>query len=783
MAATQFKDNAILAGALGYAERGWQVLPIEPGTKRPLGTLVPHGVSEATSDPVTISRWWGLRPDASVGIRTGGGLVVVDVDPQHGGDDTWGSLEVKLGLPRSPTANTPQGGFHAYYEAPPGVTIRNSAGKLGPGVDVRADGGYVVAPPSSGPDGRRGYAWEPGLAPDDVPLPQLPGWLIDLLMAPDRPRTDRTIREGNRNSTLTSMAGAMRRRGMSAAAIEAALVVENQEHCHPRLGDPEVHEIAISVARYAPAVARSQPDGAQDHRADAEPGGTPWPPRKDLPKPEPTPQLPAELVPGPWCPWLVDAAERAKLPLEYLAAPAIVAAGNVIGRQLAIRPNQFDDFLVVANLWGAIVGPSGDMKTQAIAEGTRPAVALAYEATCAYEQEVKENVSALERIELEMKAIKDRLRLAAKAGKTGAMDDAEDELRTKHDEAAKLAVVERRYLTQDSTVAKLGELLRDNPRGLLVLRDELTGLLRMMDQPGHEGDREFFLEGWNGTNAYTFDRIGRGTIHIPALCLGLFGGIQPGKLRRYVTEAVLGGWGADGLLQRLQILVWPDALPPWQRPHRWPNGEARARAIECFRGLDCLDPGTLSADRPAYGLPFLTFAPDGQELYDAFRDKLEGHLRGGTYSDAPAFASHLAKYRSLLPALALTFHLIEIVGGGAAGPVCFEATQLAAAWVEFLERHARKVYSDELDLGAGAAAALADRIEKGQIPDHSSTRDLYRHGWTGLTDPERVRAGLTVLVGVGWVRIVDVVDPAGGRPSEVIRLHPELRVNGGGQEA
>lgn len=115
---------------------------------------------------------------------------------------------------------------------------------------------------------------------------------------------------------------------------------------------------------------------------------------------------------------------------------------------------------------------------------------------------------------------------------------------------AEATVTEQRYLTQDATTEKLGELLRDNPRGLLLSRDELAGWLSTLERPGREGEREFYLEAWDGSGEYTFDRIGRGTVHIPALTLSVLGGIQPGKLARYLDEALDGGGGADGLLQR-----------------------------------------------------------------------------------------------------------------------------------------------------------------------------------------------------------------------------------------
>ncbi len=120
---------------------------------------------------------------------------------------------------------------------------------------------------------------------------------------------------------------------------------------------------------------------------------------------------------------------------------------------------------------------------------------------------------------------------------------------------------ERRYSTNDSTVEKLGELLADNPNGLLVFRDELSGWLKSMDRDGHESDRSFYLEAWAGNGDFTYDRIGRGTIQIEAACVSVLGGIQPGPLSEYVVSASRNGRGADGLLQRFPITGVPRRSP------------------------------------------------------------------------------------------------------------------------------------------------------------------------------------------------------------------------------
>lgn len=247
---------------------GWAVFPLSPRSKVPYAGT--SGLLDATRDPERIREWRSLingggRPN--LGIATGriSGIVVIDIDPDHGGDDTWHALIVQHGdYPETIESLTPRGGRHIYFLLPDGCVIRNSAGKLGPGVDVRGDGGYVVAPPSVGQNGR-GYEWEISSNPDDgaVAAP-LPGWLRELIEdKPGRPAAivgavsqglPQGIPQGQRNSHMASLAGTMRRRGMSEAAILAALTAEN-ERCEPPLPLDEVHAIARSVARYAPGAA------------------------------------------------------------------------------------------------------------------------------------------------------------------------------------------------------------------------------------------------------------------------------------------------------------------------------------------------------------------------------------------------------------------------------------------------------------------------------------------------------------------------------------------------
>jgi hypothetical protein len=219
----------------------------------------------------------------------------------------------------------------------------------------------------------------------------------------------------------------------------------------------------------------------------------------------------------------------------------------------------------------------------------------------------------------------------------------------------------RRYVVNDTTYEALGEILADNPNGVLAFRDELVSLLKTLDREEHVAARGFFLTGWNGTTGYTFDRILRGRTHIEAACLSLLGSTQPGRLAEYVRRAVTGAAGDDGLIQRFGLLVWPDHNSEWRECDRYPNSEAREAAWKTFDRLDKLDPDAIGAERDQFEpLPFIRFDDQAQGDFADWRSHLERRIRSADMS--PALESHLAKYRKLIPALALVNHLAD---GGA----------------------------------------------------------------------------------------------------------------------
>lgn len=238
--------------AVALFRRGWSIIPLQEREKKPAIVWRSYQTRRASREELEA---WFAAGSSNIGIVTGAlsGLVVLDIDPLKGGEDSLWALEQAHGiLPLTPEVCTGSGGRHLYFQHP-GRVIPNSTGALGPGLDVRGDGGYVVGPPSIHPNGRF-YEWEAAHHPDDLPLALVPGWLLNkLATTPKRPESakDRAcIPEGRRNDTLARHAGQFRHIGLSGRELDTALLAVNSQRCMPPLSDDEVRTIAASVGRY-----------------------------------------------------------------------------------------------------------------------------------------------------------------------------------------------------------------------------------------------------------------------------------------------------------------------------------------------------------------------------------------------------------------------------------------------------------------------------------------------------------------------------------------------------
>jgi putative DNA primase/helicase len=269
--------QSVFDHAIFYSKLGFAVLPLhfpnrnhdqggcscgitdcKSPAKHPVAKLVPSGLKNATADQDVIERWFRNQP-WNIGLVTGNasGIVALDVDPRHEGDSSVVALEKEHGLlPKTWRFLTGGGGQHILYRHP-GAKVQNSVGRLGVGVDVRGDGGFIVAPPSIHISGRP-YAISVDHHPHDIPLADLPGWLIEVVKSDAkvgasaeewREQIGAMIPEGQRNDSLTRITGHLLSHGIEPHVCLEIILSLNMTHCNAPLPEQEILTIVASITR------------------------------------------------------------------------------------------------------------------------------------------------------------------------------------------------------------------------------------------------------------------------------------------------------------------------------------------------------------------------------------------------------------------------------------------------------------------------------------------------------------------------------------------------------
>lgn len=795
--------DIVLEAAHNYISNGISVVPVPPRQKKPV-----------------LDGWQNLRLSANEltgHFRGGTGIGILTGEPS--GNLIDNDLDVPEAIQAAAVFMPPTGRVHGrkgkphshrWYRVPDGIKTTKFQYPEGGNraqtmyLELRSTGCQTLVWPSYHPTGEQ-YRWEQEDKPATVDA--------NVILAAASKTAACTLLArhwggpGSRDDSAMALCGMLLRVGWSEEATDefVMLVAElaGDEEWRDR-GKAKQTAAKLAVGEHvtgAPALAELLRDGervvskvrewlgicdqAQEQQDtitwDDEPALLP----DGMP---PVERFAMELLPTALRGWVWDVAERMQAPAEFPAVAAMVALAAVVGRQIAIHPKEHDDWLVVPNLWGAIVGRPSTMKTPSLEEGLKPLSRLVAEASDEYAR----GLADFDKEMLKYTAKKAAHEVEVKKAARESWSDAQlDDLIAQAPERP-IQPINRRYRTNDATVEKLGELLRENPNGLLQFRDELTGWLRRLDEVGHEPDRAFYLEAFNGNGSHEVDRIGRGSLYIPALCLSLLGGIQPGPLASYVYDASTdGSAGNDGLLQRFQLLVWPDEpKAPWKNVDRYPDTEAKNTAYAVYKRLSVLDTAAIGAvtpkdehgnDEPG-AIPEVRFTPEGQALFNEWRNELEQRLRSREM--AAPLEAHVTKYRSLLPSLALLFHLVDMHAGNEASPidadtegkvVSAESVLRAAAWCAYLESHAKRLYAHAEDPGLERARALLERIKAGEIEDGVAVYQILRHHWSRLTMPDELNDAIKTLEVFGWVQI-QAEHPHGkmGRPSPRLRFHPNL---------
>ena len=523
------------------------------------------------------------------------------------------------------------------------------------------------------------------------------------------------------------------------------------------------------------------------------------------PKPKPISQtlppvktLTSTMMPKPLWDYISNSAERLSVPIEYVAIPLIVSFGSVIGTKLSIYPKMYDNWEIVPNFYGGIVGNPSSKKTPSLTDGLKPIGYLEALAEDKYSEDKLEHNTQKELNKHMTKAAEKQLSDLAKKLANQTDDDAEisqDDLKAKAQELVEakqndeLIPEVKRYSTNDGTIESIGELENKHKNGMLVIRDELTAWFASLDGDSNSQNKSFFLEGFNGLGSFKVDRIGRGHVPISSHCLSVIGGIQPDKLEYYLSKTMK-GLGNDGLIQRFQLMVYPDPLPNSKERDLPPDKQSRDAIYNLFETIDSMQLG----DFMRYGAnpvddyhkrPYYRFTDDAFQVFMNWYDELK--IRAGD-AEHSIIAEHLIKYAKTVPSLALVFHLIDCIEHGTSlGAVNMNALRAALAWCEVLESHMMRIYSTVTDSANIKASYLADKImkmvKKGAdktdttdwIEHGFTARQLIRKGWKGLTDADDVLNALEILVEHGWLSCQEVPSTGkGGRPTERYSINPRI---------
>lgn len=803
-----------------YGGYGFAVFPADPQSKAP---RVKGWQTKSTTEPEMVKALWAAQPDSLPAIDLAKcGLLAIDLDRHSGGPDGVAEfLEVSrpysVDFARIPAIYTAGGGVHLIFRQPLSGALGNAEGALrGKGINVRGRGGYIIGAGAVRPDSS---GWKQVNGTPDLleafalgAIPVLPSWLERLI------KDARTLRpseheaqqgrpveplgsgkvpadEGLRMYCLSALANEARKVRTASHGARNNLLNEAAFSCGTLLpwqsiGRAEVEMelakaglaaglqhteveatiksgIEAGMAKPRPPLERvhvsanaDQPTAELLFSRGSDPEG--WLDPKPLPSGlSPVDQFDIKFLPAALHAHVLDVADRMQCPPDFVGVSIIVALGATIGRQVGIRPMPKDDWLVTPNLWGMIIGRPGVMKSPAMSEALEPLKRIEAAARQRYQTALKEYSKELQLFELRTKAVKSALgRLLA--DNSGA-DVANLQLPTTPEEPSA-----RRLIASDATYEALGEILAKNPNGVLTYRDEIVALLKTLDREEYAAARGFFLTGWNGNDGYTFDRIIRGHQHIDAICLSVLGSTQPGRIASYIGRAVRGGEGDDGLIQRFNLLVWPDQAPSWRSVDRFPDTAARATAFKIFeRCSDLHAAGVLLRPDDRGGIPFLRFEPAAGDMFVAWRSELEKRVRSGEL--APALESHLAKYRKLVPALAL----INRIADGETGDVTTLALERAIRFADYLETHANRVYAAGVQLEVAAAKAIVARIQKGDLADGFTAREIHQRGWSNLTDSSQVEAALNLLVDLDHLK--DEKIRTAGRPKFIYWINPKVQ--------
>lgn len=762
--------------ALEYAKRGYPVFPLHSivNGRCSCGRRVCHspgkhprttsGYKEATTDEVTIRLWWSQSPSANIGMPTGQttGTVVLDEDPDKGGNEAIAQLEREYGpFPVTATAKTGGGGRHFIF-AHPGHEIRNRTGIM-PGLDVRGDGGYIVIAPSIHMSGRR-YEWIHHL--ESCELAALPSWLDDLmtkaqLVAPPITQVPSQVRahdeesslleraakyvakangtaSGNRNDTAFNLAGHLAAfttdpSGFRLSSSQAVELMRGWNiRCSPPLSDSELSLVVGSAfagngsPRSPHVVSTNGRVKSAKHKA-TQSDHFEW-------RPFPTAALPPAIRS-----FVATSAKAMQCDESFIALPALAVMAAAIGvtRQLELHPGWYEKCI----LWTGIIGESGTLKTPSIRTALRPMREIQAKALAEHGEWMHLHEQELAQYE---KAVSEW-----------------NKGKTKTDPPTKpIPPAPTRILVSDTTWEALAPILRDNARGVLLAKDELAGWLGSFDK--YTSSRGADVAHWLSTHSgepVTVDRKSSGTTYVSRAHVCICGGIQPETLKLALGSEHF----HNGLASRLLMAMPPRRKRSWSKSGMPPEVAAEyALVIERLRELqpeangDELEPVSLRLDSQA------------EEAWAAYYDR---HAEEQMQLSG-AIASAWCKLEGGAARLALVIHFARWAAGEPVSETHIDSKSMKAGitLADWFKNEVQRVYSI-LREGRDGTRLRELREWIASRGDQVSPRDVMRGLSIYRNNSNLVQSDLDALVAADCGRWSHPsAGPAGGAPTSIFIL-------------
>jgi hypothetical protein len=445
------------------------------------------------------------------------------------------------------------------------------------------------------------------------------------------------------------------------------------------------------------------------------------------------PTLSLDMLPQPIADFVDDISQRLSISLDLPAGAVIAMLGAAIGRSIQIQPQApGNPWTLPPNLWCCMIAESGWGKSPVIAAALKPLYAV----------QARYNEQNTELIKEHNGLIRAHNKSKGTSHKDGNPSEPPDSPELK------------RLYTNNATFEALHEIARDNPRGLLLLTDELSKFWDHLDAPKNAQAKGHFLQAWNGNDEITLDRIMRGQNLSAVVCISQLGGAQPDLVRRYVR-----GMKGDGWIQRYGLMLYPNLNSAYTLNKTAENRHARGAIDKLITELT----GLRSAEIRV--IPFNTKA---QKLYEDWLVPLVNRQRFSDESPAPV--THFTKYQSVMPQLALLF---EIARNPGAGEVSAESTELALRWVtEYLDKHAKRVYNLS-QRGGESAYHLAVAIQEGRLESPFTARDVRQKHWRGLGADWEISDATDALIYWGWLRVAPAAASM-GRPTIKFEVNPSI---------